>query len=111
MSSIAPVNIQHIVQMGTATEKLQHTLQNVPHANGQITQEERKIADEKKRSSVQDPELANPSNTVDPEGSKGGQPRGKNRNNPSNLETGEETCKKKIGVLEENQGKTIDVVV
>ena len=109
MSSIAPTNIQHIVQMATATEKLQHTLQNLPHTNGQHNEEERKIADEKKRLSVQDPELANQSNTVDPEGSKGNQSGGKNQNDPSDME--EETYKKKISALEENQGKTINVVI
>ncbi len=111
MSGISPVNIQHIVQMGTATEKLQHTLQNLPQAHGQHQNEERKTADEIKRLSVQKAELGNQSNTVNPDGSKGKQPRRENRNNPSDLNKEEENYKKKITALEGNQGKTIDVVV
>ena len=109
MASIAPLTIQHIVQMGTATEKLQHTLQNLPLSNGQHNQEERKIADEQKRFSIQKPELANPSNTVDSNGSQGKQHRRKRKT--SDLEQEEEKYKRTIKALEENQGKTIDVVV
>ncbi|GJL78250.1 MAG: hypothetical protein NPINA01_12390 [Nitrospinaceae bacterium] len=111
MSGISPVNIQHIVQMGTATEKLQHTLQNIPQAHGQHQNEERKIADEAKRSSVQDPELSNESNSVNPEGSKGNQSRKDNEDNPSDLDAEEEAYKKKVIALEAFQGKTIDVVI
>lgn len=111
MSEISPVNIQHIVQMGTATEKLQHSLQNLPHAHGQHQNEERKTTDEIKRLSVQDPELTNQSNTVNPDGSQGKQSRKENRNPDSELDEGEETFTKKMAALEENQGKTIDVVI
>jgi len=79
MSEISPVNIQHIVQMGTATEKLQHSLQNLPHAHGQNQKEERKIADELKRLSVQKSELSNQSNNIDPDGAGGNQFRKKNK--------------------------------
>ena len=56
MSGISPTNIQFIQQMGTATEKVQHALQNVAHAAGQQHKEERKVSDEVKRTSVQNTE-------------------------------------------------------
>lgn len=109
MSGISPVNIQHIVQMGTATEKVQHNLQNLPHAHGQLQTEERKVSDELKRLSVQNSELSNQSNNVDPEGSGGNQFRKKNNN--SELDSEEEAYKKKMSALEENQGGTINVMI
>lgn len=109
MSGISPVNIQHIVQMGTATEKVQHNLQNLPHAQGQLQTEERKIADELKRLSVQNSELSNQSSNVDPEGSGGNQFRKKNSN--SELDSEEEAYKKKMSALEENQGGIINVMI
>ena len=102
MSGISPVNIQHIVQMGTATE---HDL--IYWMGG--TREERKIADELKRLSVQNSELSNQSNNVDPEGSGGNQFRKKNKN--PELESEEEAYKKKMSALEENQGGTINVMI
>ena len=111
MSGISPVNIQHIVQMGTATEKVQHNLQNIPHANGQHQNEERKISDELKRLSVQNSELSNQSNNVDPDGSGANQFRKKNKEPESNSEESDEVYKNKISALENGQGRTINVVV
>jgi hypothetical protein len=107
MAAISPVNIQHIVQMGTATEKVQHNLQNLPHAHGQHQNEERKVADELKRLSVQNSELSKQSNNVDPDGS------GSNRFRRQNKEpdSEEEAYKKKMSALEENQGTTINVMI
>lgn len=109
MSGISPVNIQHIVQMGTATEKVQHNLQNVPHANGQHQNEERKISDELKRLSVQNSELSNQSGNVDPDGAGGNQFRKKNKR--SELDSEEGAYKKKMSALEESQGGIINVVI
>ncbi len=109
MSTISPVNIQHIVQMGTATEKVQHTLQNLPHANGLHQNEERKFNDELKRLSVQNSELSNPNNNVDPEGSGRNQFRKKNKK--PDLDSEEEAYKKKVAALEQNQGRTINVMI
>jgi len=109
MSGISPVNIQHIVQMGTATEKVQHNLQNLPHANGQHQNEERKISDELKRLSVQNSELSNQSNNVDPDGSGANQFRKKNKK--PDLDSEEEAYKMRMSALEENQGGTINVMI
>ncbi|MDA0690463.1 MAG: hypothetical protein O3A78_00715 [Nitrospinae bacterium] len=109
MSGISPVNIQHIVQMGTATEKVQHNLQNLPHANGQHQNEERKISDELKRLSVQNSELSNQSNNVDPDGSGANQFRKKNKK--PDLDSEDEAYKRKMSALEENQGGTINVMI
>ena len=109
MSGISPVNIQHIVQMGTATEKVQHNLQNLPHANGQHQNEERKISDELKRLSVQNSELSNQPNNVDPDGSGANQFRKKNKK--PDLDSEDEAYKRKMSALEENQGGTINVMI
>ncbi len=109
MSSISPVNIQHIVQMGTATEKVQHNLQNLPQATALHQNEERKFTDELKRLSVQNSELSNQSNDVNPEGSGGNQYRKQNKN--PDLDSEEEAYKKKVAALEQNQGRTINVTI
>ncbi|MBC8288460.1 MAG: hypothetical protein H8E42_13395 [Nitrospinae bacterium] len=54
MPSTPPVNMQQILQMGTHTEKLQHTLQTLPNVTAQQVDKERQQDDELKRSQVQD---------------------------------------------------------
>jgi hypothetical protein len=111
MSGISPVNIQHIVQMGTATEKVQHNLQNLPNAHAQHQTEERKTIDEAKRLSVQNSELSNQSSDVDPDGSGANQFRKKNKKPELNSEVDEEVYKNKIATLQTGQGRKINVVV
>ena len=54
MPSTLPVNTQQVLQMGTHTEKLQHTMQNLPNVVAQQVDKERQVADELKRRQVQD---------------------------------------------------------
>jgi len=110
MSSISPINIQHILQMGTATEKLQHSLQNIPHAAGQQHKEERKTSDEIKRTTVQNAEQSNQSTTVNPDGTRRNQTGKKNKNPPSDVEENA-SIKKKTLAPENDQGTTINLVV
>ena len=54
MPSTLPVNMQQVLQMGTHTEKLQHTLQALPNVTAQQVDKEREKNDELKRRQVQD---------------------------------------------------------
>ena len=53
MSSILPVNIQQIMQMGTHTEKLQHTIQSLPNVTSLQVDKERQQDDILKVNRVQ----------------------------------------------------------
>jgi hypothetical protein len=111
MSGISPTNIQHILQVGTATEKLQHALQNIPHAAGQQHKEERKVSDEVKRTTVQSSEESNQSNTVNSDGSRRNQAKNKNKNSPAEDQDTSATAKGKNPAPEEGQGRNINLVV
>jgi hypothetical protein len=54
MPTTPPVNMQQVLQMGTHTEKLQHTLQALPNVTAQQGDKEREQNDELKRLQVQD---------------------------------------------------------
>ena len=56
MPTTLPVNTQQVLQMGSHTEKLQHTMQNLPTVVAQQADKERQLADELKRVQVQDVE-------------------------------------------------------
>lgn len=111
MSGISPTNIQHILQMGTATEKLQHSLQNIPHAAGQQHKEERKVSDEMKRTTVQTPEESNQSNTVDPNESRRKQANKKNKHGPDEDPGNTSPANIETRASEDGHGRTINLVV
>ena len=94
MSSISPTNIQHIQQMATVTEKVQHSLQNIPHAANQEHKEERKTSDEMKRTTVQNAEQSHQSNAVNSDGSRRKQAGNKNKNGPSDEEENASAAKR-----------------
>lgn len=54
MPTTPPVNMQQVLQMGTHTEKLQHTIQTLPNVSAQQVEKERELQDELKRAQVQD---------------------------------------------------------
>jgi hypothetical protein len=54
MPTTPPVNTQQVLQMGTHTEKLQHTLQTLPNVVAQQVDKERELEDELRRRQVQD---------------------------------------------------------
>ena len=62
------VNTQQVLQMGTLTEKLQQTLQQLPTITSQQLQDEQGKLDELKRAEIQDPENPEAANPTDPEG-------------------------------------------
>ena len=67
MPTTPQVNIQQVMQMGTHTEKLQHTIQTLPNVTAQQANAEREVTDEMKRTEVQDLENAYFIEETDPE--------------------------------------------
>ncbi len=108
MSTVPPVNIQQVLQMGTHAEKLQQTMQQLPRTSADHLDQERKIADEQKRKSVQNAESGAASTATDPNGKGAGQRRKRKRNASQKDDTpAEESARRVRG----NQGETIDVVI
>ena len=66
MPTTPPVNTQQVLQMGTHTEKLQHTMQTQPTVVAQQVDKERQLADELKRRQVQDMDPAHLLEETDP---------------------------------------------
>ena len=62
------INTQQLIQMGSHTEKLQHTLQHLPVTTGQQLQEEQIAVNESKQIEIQDPDNIEAANPTDPEG-------------------------------------------
>ena len=67
MPTTPQVNTQQVMQMGTHTEKLQHTIQTLPNVTAQQANAEREVTDEMKRREVQDLESAYFIEETDPE--------------------------------------------
>ena len=53
MPTTPQVNTQQVMQMGTHSEKLQHTIQNLSNVTAQQANSEREVIDELKRTEVQ----------------------------------------------------------
>lgn len=96
--------------MGTATEKLQHSLQNIPNAAGQQHKEETKTADEVKRTTVQNAEDSNQSNSVNKDGAGHKQERRK-KNSPAENKESSSALKNETSTPENGNGRTINLVV
>ena len=67
MPTTPQVNTQQVMQMGTHTEKLQHTIQTLPNVTAQQANAEREVTDEMKRTEVQYLENAYFIEETDPE--------------------------------------------
>ena len=67
MPTTPQVNTQQVIQMGTHTEKLQHTIQTLPNVTAQQANAEREVTDEMKRTEVQYLENAYFIEETDPE--------------------------------------------
>ena len=110
MPVIEPTNLQLVLQMSSAVEKVQ--TQQVQHlAADQIQDQERDLLDEAKRIELQDPEGSNPTEPVH-EDESGRRRRRLRIKKP--LQTAEEEGKGNLpprGTLEENQGSNLDIVV
>jgi hypothetical protein len=53
MPTTVSANVQQVLQMGSHTEKLQHTVQNLPNVVAQQVDKARQLEDELKRRQVQ----------------------------------------------------------
>ena len=67
MPTTPQVNTQQVMQMGTHTEKLQHTIQILPNVTEQQANAEREVKDEMKHTEVQDMESTYFIEETDPE--------------------------------------------
>ena len=67
MPTTPQVNTQQVMQMGTHTEKLQHTIQILPNVIEQQANAEREVKDEMKHTEVQDMESTYFIEETDPE--------------------------------------------
>ncbi len=86
MPATTPVNTQQVLQMGTHTEKLQHTIQSLPNVVAQQVDKERQLADELKRSQVQNMDSTHLIEETDPHTS----PKKRVRVRKNNMNEGED---------------------
>ena len=84
MPTTGTINTQQILQMGTHTEKLQHTLQQLPTTTAQQMQDEQVSAYELKKNEVQDPEQIDASDPTKSEGKRRREIRIRNKPNKKN---------------------------
>jgi hypothetical protein len=84
------VNTQQVLQMGAHTEKLQHTIQTLPNVVGQQVDKERELADELKRSQVQDMDPTHFLEETDPHTKPKKRIRNRNKSHPAEEEDKQE---------------------
>ena len=84
MPTTGTINTQQILQMGTLTEKLQHTMQHLPSTTAQQIQDEQVTVNELKQVEVQDPEKIEASDPTNPEGKRRREIRLRNKSKQGN---------------------------
>ena len=84
MPTTGTINTQQILQMGTLTEKLQHTMQHLPSTSAQQIQDEQVTVNELKQVEVQDPEQTEASGPTNPEGKRRREIRLRNKSKQNN---------------------------
>ena len=110
MSVIEPTNLQLVLQMSSAVEKVQ--AQQVQHlAADQIQDQERDLLDEAKRTELQDPEETNPTEPTNPDESRRGRKRLRFKKSGQNADKEEKGNLPPQGTVENNQGANLDIVV
>ena len=109
MPVIQPTNLQLVLQMSSAVEKVQ--AQQVQHlAADQIQDQERDMLDEAKRIEIQEPEGSNPTEPVHPDGN-GRRRRLRIKKTPQNAEEEGKGNLPPRGTVEEIQGANLNIVV
>ncbi len=109
MPVIQPTNLQQVLQMSSAVEKVQ-AQQVLQLAADQIQDQERVLLDEKKRAELQDPEGTNPAEPTHSDGT--GRRRRLRIKNPAQYADEEE--KGSVwpqDTAEDTQGSHLDIVV
>ncbi|MFQ5449907.1 MAG: hypothetical protein ACE5E9_04725 [Nitrospinaceae bacterium] len=109
MPILPAVSIQQVLQAGTHAEKLQQTLQQIPQISAHQLDDERKIADEKKRSEIPDAENNHPTNSTNPDGTRRRQVLV--RQKKTRTEDESKSSQGKMVPGEETQGTKIDLVI
>ena len=110
MPVIEPTNLQLVLQMSSAVEKVQ--AQQVQHlAADQIQDQERVLLDEAKRTELQDPEGSEPIEPTHPDESRRGKRRLRFKKSGQNAEEEGKGNLPPQGTIEENQGSNLDIVV
>jgi len=111
MPIIVPTNLQQVLQMSSAVEKVQ-AQQMQQLAADQIQDQERALLDEAKRTELQDPEGSNPTERTNPDESGRGRKRLRFKKPAQNAdEEGKGNLPPQQGTVEENQGSNLDIVV
>ena len=110
MPVIEPTNLQQVLQMSSAVEKVQ--AQQVQHlAADQIQNQERALLDEAKRTELQDPESSDPTEPTHPDESRRGKRRVRFKKPGQNADEEGKGSLLPQGTMEESQGSNLDIVV
>ncbi len=110
MSVIEPTNLQQVLQMSSAVEKVQ--AQQVQHlAADQIQDQERVLLDEAKRTELQDPAGSDPTEPTHPDERGRGKRRLRFKKSRENADEEEEGNLPPRGSAEDSQGSHLDIVV
>ncbi len=110
MPVIEPTNLQQVLQMSSAVEKMQ--AQQVIHlAADQIQDQERVLLDEAKRTELQDPEGSDPAEPTHPDESRRGRKRLRFKKPAQNTDEEGKGNLPPQGTVEDSQGSNLDIVV
>ena len=110
MTVIEPTNLQQVLQMSSAVEKVQ--AQQVQHlAADQIQDQERDLLDEVKRTELQEPEGSEPAEPTHPDENRRGKRRLRFKKSGQNADEERTGSLPPRGTSEENQGSNLDIVV
>ncbi len=109
MPVIETVNIQQVLQMSSAVEKV--LAQQVQHlATDQLRNEDRAALDELKRTEVQDPEKPHPSDPTDPE-SQARRQRLRIKKTAQPADEEDDRVESNLSIRRESQGSNLDIVI
>ena len=110
MSITGTVNTQQVIQMSTVTDKLQHTLQQLPVTTGQQIQDEQIVQNDLKKIEIQDPENIEKPSSSNPEGKKRREVRLRIKlTQDDNNEVIPKSIKNNIPKGDPNQGQNINI--
>jgi len=110
MSVIEPTNLQQVLQMSSAVEKVQ--AQQVLHlAADQIQDQERALLDEAKRTELQEPEGSDPAEPTHPDENRRGKRRLRFKKTGQNADEKREGDLPPQGTKGEQPGSHLDIVV
>jgi len=110
MPVIEPINLQQVLQMSSAVEKVQ-TQQVLQLAADQIQNQERALENEAKRTELQDPEGSNPTEPTNPDEKGRGRRRLRFKKPGENADEEGKGNQPPRGTLEGSQGTNLDIVV